>query len=462
MPSSVLGSSQLADAIADSVAAGLCELDDLQAMVAEAGEALATATERLVGSDLDERAEEHAEESNAFAVLIAGAASELQQRIAASREVVSTFNIVFFGRTGAGKSTLMSALGGLDGGRVSHGESDWTTEIEAIPWNGCLLYDTPGTGGWGRTQSRASLEAEARRAVELADVVVLCFDDQGQQQPEFALVAEWVQAYGKPAIAVFNHRNDRWRHPANERDPESRRALSDTVRQHVDNINGELARIGLRGAPVVAMHSHRALMARARQPYVGPSAKTVQGNLDRYGATYLDTWSNLRVLEDLIANCLVVGGTDLRLAALREGARTALLEWSAAMQTFADVARERAEVSERSVEQMLEVLGYPDKKARKRRLRGGAEPDLLTALERRRGMPFDAPVTGRLAAHGRHLLRSHLGPARKKSLRRAEDAVIDAFESKKKLWTRSSSGSSSTRTRWPPPWRTSRARSTRS
>jgi len=103
---------------------------------------------------------------------MAGAASELQQRIAASREVVSTFNIAFFGRTGTGKSTRMSALGGLDGGRVSHGESDWTTEIEGIELNGCMLYDTPGTGGWGRTQSRASLEAEARRAVELADVVV--------------------------------------------------------------------------------------------------------------------------------------------------------------------------------------------------------------------------------------------------------------------------------------------------
>ena len=163
MPSSVLGSSQLADAIADSVAAGLRELDDLQAMIAEAGEALATATERLVGSDRDERAEEHAEESNAFAVLIAGAASELQQRIAASREVVSTFNIVFFGRTGAGKSTLMSAMGRLDGGRVSPGDSDWTVKVDAIDWHGCRLYDTPGTGGWGGpTQSKRARRQSAR------------------------------------------------------------------------------------------------------------------------------------------------------------------------------------------------------------------------------------------------------------------------------------------------------------
>ena len=242
-----------------------------------------------------------------------------------------------------------------------------------------------------------------------------------------------MQAYGKPAIAVFNHRNDRWRHPANERDPESRRALSDTVRQHVDNINGELARIGLRGAPVVAMHSHRALMARAQAALRRAVAEDLQGNLDRYGATYLDTWSNLRVLEDLIANCLVVGGTDLRLAALREGCPHGA---AGVVGRDADLRRRRARARRGQ-----RALGRAD--ARGARLpgqegaqaapAGGAESDLLTALERRRGVPFDAPVTGRLAAHGRHLLRSTWARPARRALRRAEDAVIDAFESKKTL-----------------------------
>ena len=41
--------------------------------------------------------------------------------------------------------------------------------------------------------------------MEIADVVVLCFDTQSQQQAEFERVAEWVRAYGKPAIAVLNY-----------------------------------------------------------------------------------------------------------------------------------------------------------------------------------------------------------------------------------------------------------------
>ena len=61
---------------------------------------------------------------------------------------------------------------------------------------------------------------------------------------------------------------------------------------------------------------------------MGPAPKDFEGEIAKFGVDYLDTWSNLRVLEQLISACLVVGGTDLRLAALREGLRSALLEWS--------------------------------------------------------------------------------------------------------------------------------------
>lgn len=420
-----MDSSELANAIADSVAAGLRELETLRSHVVEAGEALLAATVRLTGSAGD------SEEDNAFALLMSNAAEALERRIDASREVVETFNIAFFGRTGAGKSTLMSALGGLNGARVSPGPSDWTTEVEDIKWNGCRLYDTPGTGGWGRTRSRAELEENARRAVEFADVVILCFDTQGQQQAEFELVADWVRAYGKPAIAVLNFRNSRWRHPAKTHDVESRRALSDTVRQHVDNINGELAAIGLPGVPVVALNSKRALTARAGLPYRGPSPPDFEGERSKFGVPYLDEWSNLRVLEDLIAACLSIGGTDLRLASLREGTRSALQDWSAGLQRFGSVARDRAEVTERAIGQMLDVLGYPDAELRMAHLGDEPNGDLLTILEQLREEPFDAQVTGRLGAHGRHLLRAHLGAERKKALRRAEDLIMDAFDSKK-------------------------------
>ncbi len=419
--------SDLPAKVAESVAAGLREIEDLQAVVDGAAEVLQAAAGRLAASD-------ESEGDNGFAELSLGAAEALGSRIQESREVLGTFNIAFFGRTGAGKSTLLSALGGLDGARVLPGDQDWTTDVADIEWQGCRLFDTPGTGGWGRTRSRAELEEKARGAVERADVVILCFDDQSQQQAEFERVAEWVRAYGKPAIAVLNIRNGRWRHPAKVHDEESRKAHSDTVRQHVDNINGELAAIGLPGVPVVAINSKRALVARAAQPYQGPDLEDVKGELAVFGVEYLDDWSNLRVLEDLIAACLVVGGQDLRLASMRDGLRSALREWAEGMRIFSESARVQSEVTERSVGQMLEVLGYPDDETRATHLdAGNDDTDLLTALERLREQPFDAQVVGQLRTHGRHLLRAHLGVERKKSLRRAEDLIMDSFESEKRV-----------------------------
>lgn len=78
------------------------------------------------------------------------------------------FNIVMFGRTGAGKSSLLSAMARLDGSSVSLGESDWTTEAREVHWRGVRLVDTPGINGWGRTTSREDLEARARDEVKRA------------------------------------------------------------------------------------------------------------------------------------------------------------------------------------------------------------------------------------------------------------------------------------------------------
>jgi hypothetical protein len=52
-------------------------------------------------------------------------AERIPAHVSQQRDVLSTFNVAFFGRTGAGKSTLLSAFGQLDGHDVSPGDSDW-------------------------------------------------------------------------------------------------------------------------------------------------------------------------------------------------------------------------------------------------------------------------------------------------------------------------------------------------
>ena len=180
--------SDLLQAVKDAVDAGLQEAERLDAYVQRALTKLQQAVEEVSQLALGEPSSSTA----ALGKLAATASQTLADDFARQRVVLGTFNIALFGRTGAGKSSLLSALAELDGDRVSRGESDWTVDVEPVPWEGCLLYDTPGINGWGRKRSREELELAARRAVEIADIGLLCFDSQSQQALEFTKVASWV------------------------------------------------------------------------------------------------------------------------------------------------------------------------------------------------------------------------------------------------------------------------------
>lgn len=412
----------LSVSVAAAVRAGVEELDRLDLIVSDAKSRLRSAWQDL------SRDGRRSKRDDVFFVWLEDVVTDLKNTLDESRRAVSTFNIAFFGRTGAGKSTLLSALGGLNGELVSPvGRSDYTTDVQALDWRGCRLYDTPGINGWGATKPRAELEESARAAVETADVVLLCFDTQSQQASEFRKVADWVRAYRKPVIAVLNMRNPVWRHPARAT-PAQRSKLSDIAKQHADNIATELEEIGLPDVPVVAIHSKRALFARAATPFTGPAAPEFESERSAYGVRYLDKWSNLPVLEALISACIVEGASTLRLSGLREGLRTRLREWAGEIERVESDQGARGQALEGVVDEWLNVLGYPDDDWRDRNLPMRASTDILTTLEWSRGEPFTAAVSGRLEGHVRHLLRSHLYPQRMKSLRAAEDLIVDAFD----------------------------------
>ena len=369
----------------------------------------------------------------AFADVAETSRRQVEEHFTRQRNVLGSFNIALFGRTGAGKSTLLSALAELDGSRVSQGDSDWTLDVEPVDWQGCRLYDTPGINGWGRTRPRAELESAARRAVEVADVVLLCFDSQSQQAAEFKKVANWVQEYGKPVIAVLNHRNLMWRHPARVVPAASRKNLSKPVREHASNIRDELSAIGLAGTPVVAIAAQRALDARAAQPYAGPDARNHAERRLRFGIDYLDRWSNLPALEDLLAATVSTGGSQLRLRVLREGLRTNLRDCGESVGQVLESATASVQVLERGIEAALTVLGYPERDDRDLLQTGLDDVDVLTQLEDLRGAAFKSPSTGRLGAHVAQLAASRLDPLRAESLRRAGQCVRNAFAERRSV-----------------------------
>ena len=395
--------SSLIDAVAAATAAGAVALDELEleskALIRDLGESL-TAPELTAHLDAFVR--------------------DSHLLLDRQREQLSTFNIAFFGRTGAGKSTLLSAFGQLDGSGVSPGVSDFTTDVIPVDWNGCRLWDTPGINGWGRTRRRADLEDAARKAVESADVVLLCFDTQSQQASEFTKVAQWVQAFGKPAIAVLNVRNRRWRHSAKVSRISERERHSRSVREHANNIRTELARIGLGGAPVVAINTQRALFARAATPFQGQSAKDFDANRSEFGIAYLYDASNFEVLEDLLAASITSGGTELRLTSLYAGMRALRERLATQIINERNESATAIELGERGITTLLRVLGYPDGPERNALL-GDSEP-AFSQLEQIRGEFIEASE-GSLARHSRGIITARLGAVRSDSHRRAEEVT---------------------------------------
>ena len=369
----------------------------------------------------------------AFDARSEGFAGKLQTHLAEQREILSTFNIAFFGRTGAGKSTLLSAFGERDGSAVSPGESDWTVETHSVSWRGCKLFDTPGINGWGRSKTRAELEAKARQAVEIADVVLLCFDSQSQQASEFTKVAEWVRHFGKPTIAVLNNRNLRWRHPAKVVDQTARRNISEPVRQHVSNIRGELANIGLHDTPVVALNSRRALFARASSPYGGPAATDFHREREDFGIDYLARWSNFGMLEALIAAGVTTGGRELRLTALREGMRALLDDETTGLEQLAAEYDRRIAKLDWAVAQHLEVLGYLETDERNKYLKDEGQEDLLSGAEEVRGAPYRSPIDGSFSRHVKNLVKPQLSVPRSNAMGKFRKIEQEAFDKGEKV-----------------------------
>lgn len=117
------------------------------------------------------------------------------------RNMSSQFNITLFGKTKAGKSTLMEILTHGDGSHMGHGGQRTTRDVRSYEWKGMSVTDVPGIEAYGGQDD----DSKAEEAAIYADLILFMIT---AGQPEGA-EADWMiklKKIDKPILCICNYK----------------------------------------------------------------------------------------------------------------------------------------------------------------------------------------------------------------------------------------------------------------
>lgn len=115
------------------------------------------------------------------------------------RKRLDRFSITLFGRTMAGKSTLMEILTNGDGRSIGTGAQRTTRDIRTYTWNGLEITDVPGVAAFEGAED----EELAFKAASQADLVIFLITDDAPQPVEAECLAR-IRRLGKPVLGICN------------------------------------------------------------------------------------------------------------------------------------------------------------------------------------------------------------------------------------------------------------------
>ena len=125
--------------------------------------------------------------------------NEVDDNLKGLKSQMEDFTIVLYGRTMAGKSTLMEILRHGDGSSIGKGAQRTTLDVRAYKWNGLKIFDVPGTCSFGGSED----DNLALKAAKTADLALFLLTDDAPQPSEADRLAE-LKALGKPVLGIVN------------------------------------------------------------------------------------------------------------------------------------------------------------------------------------------------------------------------------------------------------------------
>jgi len=128
------------------------------------------------------------------------------------------FNVMLFGRTMSGKSTIREAITRGDGQTIGKGAQRTTRDVKEYEWNSLRIIDTPGFGAYNGQEDTQV----AHEILEQSDVVLFMLNSDSIQESTFVEL-EHVHSLNKPLIFVLNMKKDL------EKEGNRRRALNNRL-----------------------------------------------------------------------------------------------------------------------------------------------------------------------------------------------------------------------------------------
>lgn len=124
---------------------------------------------------------------------------EIQDDLQTLLEQQKEFSVVVFGRTMAGKSTLMEILTHGNGESIGKGAQRTTRDVRDYRWKGMKVTDVPGICSFdGREDDELAM-----RAAKSADLILFLITDDAPQDSEAEKLAE-LKRLGKNVLGVIN------------------------------------------------------------------------------------------------------------------------------------------------------------------------------------------------------------------------------------------------------------------
>lgn len=113
------------------------------------------------------------------------------------------FSIIVYGRTMAGKSTLMEILTRGNGKSIGRGSQRTTRDVRNYYWNGLKITDVPGICAFdGAEDERLAMEA-----AKSADLILFLITNDAPQADEAAGLAQ-LKNFGKPILGLINVKSE--------------------------------------------------------------------------------------------------------------------------------------------------------------------------------------------------------------------------------------------------------------